>query len=272
MDRIGLIAGNGRMPVEVLRLCADKGVEVFVVGLRPFVEEKEFERVPHVFARLGEAGKMVGFLRASGVRKIVMAGGIRRPSLRDLRLDRMGLGILFRILWTFVRGGDDGLFRAVVSEAERLGLQIVGVQDVVPEMMFGEGIYGRVKPSEEDMADIRIGIEAARELGLADIGQAVVVQGGVVLTREDRNGTDSLLRRASQTAQKGRKPVMVKIFKPQQERRVDVPAIGLHTIEMLVKYGIGGIAVEAGGILVIEREAVIAAADKAGVFIIGMKI
>lgn len=277
MNKIGLVAGSGQMPVEIIRSCRERDVDVYVVGLQPFADESsfasggEFADVPHVFARLGEVGKMVGFFRANGVRTVTTAGGIRRPSLREIHPDRMALGILFRILWKF-RGGDDGLFRAVFREAERLGLQIVGVEEVVPEMMFGKGVYGLVEPSEADLEDIRVGLVAARELGMTDAGQAVVVQNGVVLAREDRSGTDSLLKRASAVAVTGRKPVMVKIFKPLQDRRVDVPAIGLQTVGMLSRYGIGGIAVEAGGILVIERQAVIAAADEAGIFIIGMEI
>lgn len=280
MDKItkfGLIAGSGQMPVEILKSCRERGVEVYVVGLQPFVDETlfapdaEFADVPHVFARLGEVGKMLRFLRANGVRTVTTAGGIKRPSLREIKPDRTAMTILARILWKF-RGGDDGLFRAVFHEAERLGLQIVGVEEVVPEMMFGKGVYGRIEPSEADLEDIRVGIEAAKELGMTDVGQAVVVQNGIVLAREDRSGTDALLKRAVALRKPDRKPVMVKIFKPMQDRRVDVPAIGLQTVEMLSRYGIGGIAVEAGGILVIERQAVIAAADAAGIFIIGMEI
>jgi DUF1009 family protein len=139
-------------------------------------------------------------------------------------------------------------------------------------MLFHEGVYGRVKPSSDDMDDIRRGIEVARALGSVDVGQAVVVQEGIVLAVESVEGTDAMLSRASSLKKPGKAPVLVKIVKPGQDTRVDMPAIGIQTVEQLAKYGMAGMAVESGGILVIEREAVIAAADAAKLFIIGMEV
>jgi DUF1009 family protein len=149
---------------------------------------------------------------------------------------------------------------------------MVGIEEVVPGMIFSEGIYGKAKPSAEDMDDIRRGITVAKALGAVDVGQTVVVQEGMVLAVEAIEGTDMVLSRAATVKKKGKAPVMVKVLKPGQDKRVDLPAIGLQTIEQLKKYGMKGIAVEAGGILLIEREAVIKLADEAGIFIIGMKI
>jgi hypothetical protein len=167
---------------------------------------------------------------------------------------------------------DDNLFRFVLDEIEKHGFKVVGIQDVVPAMLFSEGIYGKIKPTAEDLDDIHRGITVAKALGSVDVGQAAVVQEGIVLAVEAVEGTDMMLSRASSLKRKGKKPVMVKIVKPGQDTRVDLPVIGLQTIEQLNKYDIGGIAVEAGGILLIEREAVIKMADDTGKFIIGMKI
>jgi len=135
-----------------------------------------------------------------------------------------------------------------------------------------EGVYGDLEPSVEDLDVIQLGIAVAKALGAVDVGQAVVVQEGMVLAVEAIEGTDMMLSRAGTVKKKGKAPVMVKVLKPGQDKRVDLPAIGLQTIEQLKKNGLRGIAVEAGGILLIECDAVIKLADEAGIFIIGMKI
>jgi DUF1009 family protein len=268
--KIGIIAGNGMMPVEIIKSCHARGIEVCVAGLLPFADETAFADVPHTMARLGEVGKMMKFFQSQGTVDLVLAGGIKRPSLKELIPDWEATKMLAKL--ALKKQSDDNLFRAVIREIEARGFHIRGVEEIVPEMLFHEGVYGRVKPSSEDMDDIARGIEVARALGAVDVGQAVVIQEGRVLAVEAVEGTDMMLSRAATVKKPGKAPVMVKIVKPGQDTRVDLPAIGIQTIEQLKKYGMGGIAVEAGGILVIEREAVVASADAAGIFIIGMKI
>jgi DUF1009 family protein len=204
------------------------------------------------------------------VYEIVLAGGIKRPSFKELIPDWEGAKLMAKL--AIKKMTDNNLFLAAINEIERHGFKVVGIEEVVPEMMFSEGIYGKVKPSGEDMDDIQRGITVAKALGTVEVGQAVVVQEGMVLAVEAVEGTDMMLSRAATVKKQGKAPVMVKILKPGQDMRVDLPAIGLQTIEQLKKYGMKGIAVEAGGILLIEREAVIKMADEAGIFIIGMKI
>ena len=270
LTKVGILAGSGMMPVEIIKSCRARGIEVYVAGLLPWAEEATFADVPHTMARLGEVGKMMKFFQSHGVTELVLAGGIKRPALKELIPDFEAIKMLAKI--ALKKQSDDNLFRSVINEIEARGFHILGIEEVVPEMMFHEGIYGRVKPSSDDMDDIRRGIEIARALGAVDVGQAVVVQEGIVLAVEAVEGTDAMLSRASMLKKPGKAPVMVKILKPGQDTRVDMPAIGIQTVEQLKKYGMGGIAVEAGGILVIEREAAIKIADEAGVFIIGMNV
>ncbi len=270
IKKIGVIAGSGMMPVEIIRSCRERGAEVFVAGLLPWADATTFQGVECVMARLGEAGRVLKFFKTHGVRDLVLAGGIKRPALKELIPDLEAVKILAKI--ALKKQSDDGLFRAVIAEVEARGFHICGIEEVVPEMLFHEGVYGRIKPSSDDMDDIRRGIEVARALGGVDVGQAAVVQEGIVLAVEAVEGTDAMLSRAASLKKPGKAPVMVKIMKPGQDTRVDMPAIGIQTVGQLSKYGIGGIAVEAGGILVIEREAVIAAADAAKIFIIGMTV
>jgi DUF1009 family protein len=270
VKKIGLLAGGGMMPVEIVASCRARGIEVYVAGLQPWADEAMYQEVDHVMARLGEVGKMMKFFKAHGVTELVLAGGIKRPALKELIPDFEAVKILAKVALN--KKTDDGLFRAVIDEIEARGFHILGIEEIVPEMLFHEGVYGKVKPSSGDMDDIRRGIEIVRALGAVDVGQAVVIQEGIVLAVEAVEGTDAMLSRAAALKKPGKAPVMVKILKPGQDTRVDLPAIGIQTVEQLSKYGIGGIAVEAGGILVIERQAVIAAADAAKIFIIGMDL
>lgn len=267
--KLGMIAGGGMMPVEIIKHCKATGREIFVVGLKSFASEDQLADAPHTFARMGEVGKIFKAFKANGVHDIVLAGGIKRPSLKELIPDLEALKILAKL--SFKRMSDDKLFRAVMDEIELRGFRVVGIEEVIPEMLFQEGVYGKTKPTNDDLDDIKRGFEVAKALGAVDVGQAVVVQEGMVLAVEAIEGTDAMLARAAGLRKDGKKPVMVKVLKPGQDLRVDLPAIGLQTIEGLKRNGIGGIAVEAGGILLIEREAVIRMADEAGIFIVGVR-
>ena len=268
--KLGMIAGGGMMPVEIIKHCNSTGKEIFVVGIEPFAKEEELKDAPHIFAKMGEAGKIFKALTENNVYEIVMAGGIKRPSFKELIPDWEGAKLMAKL--AIKKMSDDNMFRAVMNEIESHGFKVVGIEEVVPEMLFSEGIYGKVKPTTDDMNDIQRGITVAKALGAVDVGQAVVVQEGMVLAVEAIEGTDMMLSRAATVKKQGKAPVMIKVLKPGQDMRVDLPAIGLQTIEQLMKYDIKGIAVEAGGILLIERDAVIKMADEAGIFIIGMKI
>ncbi len=268
--KVGLIAGGGMMPVEIINHCNKNNIPIFAIGLESFANEEQLKEAPHIFAKIGEVGKILKTFKKEGCENIVMAGGIKRPALKELIPDWGGIKLLARI--SIKKMSDDNLFRAVMDEIERSGFHVVGIEEVVPEMLFSEGVYGSTKPSDEDMDDIKRGITVAKAIGAVDVGQAVVVQEGIVLAMEAVEGTDRMLARASELRKPGKAPVMVKVLKPGQDMRVDLPAIGLQTIELLKKNGIKGIAVEAGGILMIEKEKVIEMADREGIFIIGMKI
>lgn len=263
-----MIAGGGAMPEEIISHCNANNIPVFAIGLEPFATAERLSGAPHIFSRIAQAGKIIKAFKEHGVHDIVLAGGIKRPSLKELIPDAEGMKIAGKLALKSL--SDDGLFRAVMDEIEKRGFRVVGIEEVVPDMLFSEGVYGRVKPSRDDMSDIERGWTVAKAIGAVDVGQAVVVQEGLVLAMEAIEGTDMVLSRASQLRKPGKAPVMVKVLKPGQDMRVDLPAIGLQTIDMFIKYGIGGIAVEAGGILLIEREAVIKKADEHGIFIIGL--
>jgi DUF1009 family protein len=220
--------------------------------------------VPREWITLGQGGRGIDILRRAGVGDLVMAGQVKRPSLRDLAPDWRTVRFFAKV--GFEALGDNGLLSAVVAELEREGFRIVGVDELVRGLLAPAGVIGLHRPDGRARDDIATGIAAARAHGAADRGQAVVVRSGTVLDREDAEGTDALIRRAAPAAG----AILVKTAKPQQERRVDLPTIGSGTVTAAAAAGFAGIAVEAGATLIVDRAQCIAAADAAGLFLVGV--
>jgi UDP-2,3-diacylglucosamine hydrolase len=269
--KLGILAGSGELPLRVIEACRSGGKPFFVLAFEGACDPAAIAATPHAFIRLGAGGEGLRLLRQNGVDTLVMAGGVRRPSLAALRPDWRALRFFLKIgLKALADFGDDALFRAIIKELEGEGFRVVGADQLLGELVAPLGPLGRHNPEPADDADIAAGLDAAREHGARDLGQAVIVRRGAVLGVEDEAGTDALIRRcgASGAAQGG---VLVKTAKPGQERRADLPAIGPSTVAAAAAAGLRGIAIEAGGALVLDRQAVIAAADRAGLFVVGVK-
>ena len=166
--------------------------------------------------------------------------------------------------------GDDGILRALVKEIEQEGIKVVGIQEVVPELLSKTGVLTKTSPSKEDEEDIRRGLEVARELGRLDVGQAVVVQQGLVLGLEGIEGTDKLIIRCKDYKRQGKAPILVKLRKPEQDMRVDLPTIGVKTVENAYQSGFKGIAIHAGNTLIVNEKETINLANKYKMFIKGV--
>jgi DUF1009 family protein len=198
----------------------------------------------------------------------VLVGPIQRPSLVTLRPDLRGAQLLARIGMRAL--GDDGLLKAVRDELESEGFRLIGAHEVLREAMAPEGALGTVAPDAMALTDVAFGMTVARQLGEFDIGQAVVVQQGMVLGVEAVEGTDALIARCAALKKDGPGPVLVKRAKPQQDRRLDLPTIGPDTVTRCAEAGFAGLAVEAGGSLVLDRAQIVARADAAGLFVLGV--
>jgi DUF1009 family protein len=268
-DRIGIIAGGGALPRRIVDHCRAAGREVFVLALEGAAEPATVKGVLHAWCRLGAAATGLDLLRANGVTDLVLAGAIRRPSLAALRPDWRAAKFFARIGYRAL--GDDGLLSAVVRELEGEGFRILGPDTVIAASGIKEGPLGRFRPDDQAAADIAHGIEIARMIGRLDIGQAVVVQQGLVLGVEAIEGTDALLRRCAGLRREGPGGVLVKLEKPGQEGRVDRPVIGPRTVALAAEAGLCGIAVAAAATIVLDRDAVIRAADASGLFILGVR-
>jgi UDP-2,3-diacylglucosamine hydrolase len=261
-SKLGIIAGGGDAPKRLLTMLDGAGRDYVLICLQGQADADLPAGRPHTWLPLGAAGRARDVLRHAGASDVIMLGRVRRPSLSELRPDWLTLQKLPQIGLSML--GDDGVLRGISRAFESEGFRILGVQDIVQDFITPAGLLTKATINQAAQQDIRIGIAAAKKLGTADLGQAVVVRQGVVIAEETVDGTDAMLRRASAGG------VLVKCCKPQQDKRLDLPTIGLNTVKLAVTIGLQGIAVEAGQSLFFDRAAALAAADQAGLFILGI--
>ncbi len=269
-DKLGILAGGGDLPARLVEACRAAGREVFVLAFEGQTDPSAVRGAEHAWSRLGAVGSALRTLRQAGVSELVMAGPIRRPSMRELRPDLRGIQFFARV--GAESQGDDGLLRAVISALEEEGFNLLGIDDVLSGVLAEEGKFGEHSPDERADLDIARGVRVALALGAVDVGQSVVVQEGTVLGVEAIEGTDRLLARCKDLRRAGPGGVLVKLKKPKQETRADLPTIGPQTVRNAASAGLRGIAVQAGGALVIDRAKVVETADRAGIFVIGIQV
>ncbi len=266
---VGIIAGSGSLPDMLVRHCAGHRRPCYVVGFVGETPESLMQDVPHHWGQLDKVGDIIGFLRQHQVRDLVFVGRVARPQGK-MRPDITTAKLMLQLMRTG-RTGDDALLSGIVRFVETKGFTVRGVHEIMPEILAPLGTLGDVKPSVACVKDLQLAAQIAKKVGDLDIGQAVVVQGGRVIGVEAAEGTDGLIARIGELQLKGQPGgVLVKVRKPRQDTRIDLPAIGVRTIENIAAAGLQGVGVEAGHTLVIDREAVIARANALGVFVHGL--
>ncbi|MDE2574831.1 MAG: UDP-2,3-diacylglucosamine diphosphatase LpxI [Rhodospirillales bacterium] len=268
---LGILAGGGALPGRVAAAARAAGRPVFLVGLEGHADAAVLAPFPHEILRIGAAGRILEALRRHHVKDLVMVGPVRRPAILSLRPDGEGARILARI-GRAAFAGDDGLLAAIVRVLGEEGFHVIGAHEILTEALGPRGLLTRAAPDAQAVADIARAVAVTRALGAVDVGQGCVVQQGLVLCVEAIEGTDAMLARAAVLRRPGAGGVLVKLVKPGQDRRADLPTIGPGTVAAAAAAGLRGIAFEAGGTLLAEREASITAADAAGVFLLGIAI
>lgn len=267
--KLGILAGSGVLPRCLIDACREARRDVFVVAFEGIARAEDIDAASHAWVHLGEVKRTFELLHEADVEEVVLAGPVGRPSLRSLRLDGRARKLLMKLGWG--ASGDNQLLSLLVDELEGEGFRVVGVDDILTDLVAPLGPIGSLEPDADARADIAVAARVARALGALDIGQAVVAQQGVVLGVEAVEGTDALLARCAKLHRReGPGGVLVKLKKPGQERRADLPTIGPRTVEGAQRAGLSGIAVEAAGALVIDQAAVAAAANAAGMFVVGI--
>ncbi|MGO9740925.1 MAG: LpxI family protein [Roseiarcus sp.] len=270
---LGIVCGRGLLPAEAAEIARARGRQVFLVGLAGSAGP-EIEAFDHVWVKLGELGKMLKALQSRGVEDCAMLGAVARPEFSDIRLDWGAISRAGEIAKLF-RRGDDGLLKGVAGILEREGLRIVGVADFAPELLAPLGRIAGPSPDDGALADIAFGARLLEALSPFDVGQGAVVARGRVVAVEAAEGTDAMLARVAEMRAggrlrfKGRAGMFVKAAKRGQDHRFDLPAVGVRTIEAAAGAGLVGVAIAAGQALIVEREKFVAAADAAGLAIVG---
>jgi len=267
MSPLGLIAGGGRLPVQIAESRRAEGQEVFVVRLKG-AADPDLAEFPGVDAGLAELGRTVKALRGAGCERVCFAGTVERLDPATLKPDFAALKYLPGVI-AAARRGDDALLRAILSVFESEGFEIEGVGEAGRALLLAAGPLGQLSPSSEHRADIAIALAEARAAGELDAGQGAVARDGVLLAAEGLDGTDAMLERLAPSD--ARRGVLAKIPKPNQDLRVDVPTIGVRTVENVARAGLAGIVGRPGALLIVDRPAVIAAADRLGLFVFGVE-
>ncbi|HZC95051.1 MAG TPA: UDP-2,3-diacylglucosamine diphosphatase LpxI [Bradyrhizobium sp.] len=272
---VGVIAGGGAMPFAVANSLAARGITPVLFALKGACDPVQVERFRHQWISVGQLGRATKLFRSEGCRDLIFIGTLLRPALSEIRLDWGTVRVIGKVMTAF-RGGDDHLLTSIGRILEQDGFRMVGIKDVAPDILLPEGNIARAAPDSAATADIVRGREVLRALGPFDIGQAVVVIDGHVVAVEDIEGTDGLLARVARLRDEGRirakagRGVLVKAPKSGQDLRFDLPTVGPKTIEAAARAGLAGIAIIAGNTIAAESQAMIEAADKAGLFIQGL--
>jgi UDP-2,3-diacylglucosamine hydrolase len=273
--RIGIIAGAGTLPFAVASAIAARGDVPVLFGLRGYCDPVSISRWQHHWIAIGQFGRLFSLLRSETSGDVTAVGSLVRPAVREIRLDFQTLRIMPALFAAF-RGGDNHLLTALGRLFEQHGFRLLGIGEVAPQLTVPEGPMTRRRPDDVMLEDIATGRSALTAISAFDVGQAAVVIDRHVVSLEDIEGTDALLARIARLRAERRiragagRGVLVKTPKVGQDLRFDMPTLGPRTIDGVVKAELAGIAVIAGQTLIAEPEAVIAAADRAGIFVIGL--
>ena len=264
--RIGLIAGSGQFPIIFSKAARANGLEVYAVA---HVNETDSALEPHVTAmtwvHLGQLKRIIRFFSKHGVHEAVMMGGITKTRMfTDVRPDMKAISLIAGMRHTH----DDGILSAFAGVLENEGIRVRASTFLLPELLAPEGCWTRRRPSPDERADIALGWRLAKEIGRLDIGQCLVVGGGSVLAVEAIDGTDATIERGARLGN-GR-AVVVKVCKPNQDFRFDVPAIGVETIRTMDRAGAQVLAIEAQKAVVFDRQEMITLADDRDMVIVAM--
>lgn len=275
--RLGIIAGSGMLPVYVADAARAAGEDPFVFPLKNEADQR-WNAFDHAVISVGDLRQLAGLIKKHSIRRVVMSGAVKkRPNFNEIHVNLRFLMKLPFAVKTLLSGGDDAVLKMVIQLIESQGCRVVGAHEIAPQLLADLGPLGRHVPNDEDKRDIASAMRAAEALGRLDVGQGAVSVGGRIVALEGVEGTDGMLQRVAELRAEGRisakrRGVLVKLCKPQQDIRADLPTIGQSTIERAAAAGLSGIAVQAGRALLLQREETLKRADAAGIFVFGLDL
>lgn len=264
--KIGLIAGQGAIPESLILRWESQGLIPVIVGLEGITDPALLKNRISARFSIGQAGHILGFLRSHGVSKVVMVGSLARPNFWTLRTDFLGIKIIVRLLLRQM--GDDGLLRFIRREIEKYGMKVVAVHEYMPDILSPSGVLTAKTPTVDDLKIIETGVHLAKQHGAEDRGQSVVVNASGLCALETKDGTNALIKSCAGVVG----AILVKVSKPQQDLALDMPTIGISTIEYMIASGLKGLAVESGKTIIIDRDKVVSLCDRNGLFLVGVTV
>lgn len=261
VTKLGIIAGGGALPKKLSDLCKNKSIPFCIAGIKNQTDSVK----PDQEFRIGQASQIIKFFKAENVSDIVFIGAVTKPSFFTLWPDWQTFKFFVR---AWIKSlGDDGLLKAARVELEKDGFSVRGIHQFLPDLLLPTGVLGASKPKNKINNDIELGLIESQKLGVEDIGQAVIVKDGKLIAREDKRGTNVMIKKYGEAG-----AILVKTCKPQQDRDLDLPTLGLKTVEACVKQNMAGIVGHAENTLFVDQHHAIKCADENKIFIMGAVI
>lgn len=265
--KLGLIAGNGALPKAIAEEAHAKGYEIIAVGLEPLAEKSLSLAVDEIkWINVGKLGKIISFLKKSGIQETVMAGKVPKSLLYKSKISPDLRAI--KLLFSLKDKSDDSILLAFAKELKDEGITLLNTTDFTSSLLTPEGVLTKKGPTENEWKDIAFGWRMAKEIGRLDIGQTVVIKNQAVMAIEAIEGTDEAIKRGGALAVNG--AVVIKVSKPQQDMRFDVPVVGIDTLKSMLEVKARVLAVESGKSIIIGKEKLIKEAEEAGITIVGV--
>jgi len=267
---LAIIAGNGDLPKLIIAECERRKSDFIVILIEGEPSNVHYKSYNHYIVSIGSLGKLLTIFKQNKVQQIVFVGGIQKPSFSNLKVDKKGAVLLSKLISNKIFG-DNNILTTITNYFSKEGFKIVGANDIVQDIIAEKGVLTKTKPSKSDLADIKMGENAIKLMSELDIGQAVVVQNKQIIGVEAIEGTDELIKRCGKIRfEKVSKPILIKIKKQNQNTKIDLPTIGVKTINNLIAANFAGIAIKSGSTLIIDKEKIIDLANKNKLFIIAI--
>ncbi|MBI5632471.1 MAG: UDP-2,3-diacylglucosamine diphosphatase LpxI [Nitrospirae bacterium] len=267
MPKLGLIAGNGDLPKAIAEEARKKGYEIFAVGLEPLAEKDLSTVVDEIkWINVGKLGDIISSLKRSGAKEAVMAGKVPKSLLYKSKITPDIRAI--KLLFSLKDRSDDSILVALAKELKKEGIVLLNTTDFTDSLLTPEGVLTKKNPTESEWKDIAFGWTIAKEIGRLDIGQTVVIKNQAVMAIEAIEGTDEAVKRGGALAGSG--AVIIKVSKPQQDMRFDVPVVGPETLRSMIAINARVLAVESGKSIMLKKEDLIKDAEKADITIVGV--
>ncbi|MGV3278210.1 LpxI family protein [Rickettsiales bacterium LUAb2] len=268
-NKLAIICGNGDLPKKVISSLINQQIQFVVVGIKGITKKSIVSNYNHIWIKLGEVRDAITQLQHLGVTNLCFVGQITRPSLSAISFDDLGKSILKQYLSKAT--GDNSLLSIIIKVLEQYNFTIIAAQSIEPNLLSFIGNYNNVEPNKTNWQDIIYGFNIAKQFGKLDIGQSIVVQQNVIIAVEGVEGTANLIKRSKKIIKKqGSKAILIKVKKPNQDNRIDLPTIGEKTVKQAKKSGITGIIIEAGSTIVLNPEKLKKIADKYNIFIVSI--